>query len=84
MHRELTAAYRFASEHGPVALIALVSIGFMAWLWMTTLSSMANTLHDHSRDSGWYQRQTCVNVAVLADTSPTLCDQTPPGDIGGR
>jgi hypothetical protein len=74
MHRELTAAYRFAHEHGPVALIALVAIGFIAWLWMTTLSSMANTLHDHSRDSGWYQRQTCVNVAVLAGTSPALCD----------
>ncbi|HYM23344.1 MAG TPA: hypothetical protein VEU08_09055, partial [Vicinamibacterales bacterium] len=49
MDRKLTAAYRFASEHGPVALIAVVSIGFMAWLWMTTLSSMATTLRDHSQ-----------------------------------
>ena len=84
MDRKLTTAYRFAQDHGPVALIAVASIAFMAWLWMTTLSSMANTLHDHSRDSGWYQRQTCVNVAVLADTSPALCDPPPPGDRGGR
>ena len=77
MDRTLTAAYRFASEHGPVALIAVVAIGFMAWLWMTTLSSMANTLRDHSQDSGWYQRQTCINVAVIAGTPPALCDPPP-------
>jgi hypothetical protein len=74
----ITAAYRFATQHGPVALIAVLSIGFMAWLWMTTVSSMAATLRDHTRDSSWFQRQTCINVALLAGTSPTLCD--PPGD----
>jgi hypothetical protein len=77
MNRELTAAYRFAHENGPVALIAVASIGFMAWLWMTTLSSMANTLRDHTRDSSWFQRQTCVNVAIMAGTSPALCDPPP-------
>jgi hypothetical protein len=50
MDRKLRAAYRFAHDHGPVALIAVASIGFMAWLWMTTLSAMANTLRDHTRD----------------------------------
>ena len=49
----------------------------MAWLWMTTLSSMANTLHEHSRDSSWFQRQTCINVAIIAGTSPALCDPPP-------
>jgi len=73
----VTAAYRFASGHGPVALIAVLSIGFMAWLWMTTLSSMAATLRDHTRDSSWFQRQTCINVALLAGTSPALCDPPP-------
>ena len=77
-----TAAYRFASEHGPLALIAVVSIAFMAWLWMTTLSSMATTLRDHSRDSGWFQRQTCINVAIVAGTEPALCD--PPTDDRAR
>ena len=79
MDRLPASAYRFAHDHGPVALIAVASIGFMAWLWMTTLSSMANALRDHSQDSGWYQRQTCINVAIIAGTSPALCDP-PPGD----
>jgi len=74
MVRNLTAASRFANKHGIVALIAVLSIAFMAWLWMTTVSSMATTLRDHSRDSSWYQRQTCINVALLAGTSPALCD----------
>ena len=77
MDKQLTAASRFASKHGTVALIAVLSIAFMAWLWMTTVSSMATTLRDHSRDSGWYQRQTCINVAVIAGTSPALCDPPP-------
>ncbi len=67
MDRKLTTAFRFAHDHGPVALIAVASIAFMAWVWMTTVSSMATTLRDHSRDSGWYQRQTCINVAVAHD-----------------
>ena len=74
MNRIPAFAYRFANDHGPVAVIAVASIAFMAWLWITTLSSMANALRDHSRDSGWYQRQTCINVAVIAGTSPALCD----------
>ena len=56
MNRVPAAAYRFAHDHGPVALIAVASIAFMAWLWMTTVSSIANTLRDHSRDSGFCRR----------------------------
>jgi len=74
MNRAFADAYRFANDHGPVALMAAASLAFMAWLWLTTVSSMAHTLRDHSRDSGWYQRQTCINVATLAGTSPALCD----------
>ncbi|HEY6211795.1 MAG TPA: hypothetical protein VIW45_05890 [Vicinamibacterales bacterium] len=73
-------AYRFANDHGPVALIAVAALAFMAWLWMTTLSSMAAALHDHTRDSNWFQRQTCINVAIIAGTSTALCDPPAPGD----
>ena len=68
------AAYRFANDHGPVAAIAVASIGFMAYVWITTLSTIAADLRDHRRDSDWYQRQTCINMAIVAGTSPALCD----------
>ena len=68
------AASRFANDHGPVAFIAVASIAFMAYVWITTLSTIAADLRDHRRDSDWYQRQTCINMAIVAGTSPALCD----------
>ena len=68
------AAYRFANDHGPVALIAVASIGFMAYLWVTTLSAMSNDIRDHRRESGWYMHQMCVSMAVSAGTPQSLCD----------
>lgn len=72
-------AFEFANRHGPMALIAVSALGFMAWLYITTLSVIAKDIRDHSRESAWVQRQTCINLAVLAGTQPALCE--PPRDL---
>jgi len=68
------AAYRFANDHGPMAVIAFALVVFMGYVWITTMSTIAADLRDHRRDSDWYQRQTCINMAIVAGTLPALCD----------
>lgn len=72
------AAARFANDHGPVALIAVASFALLAWLLVARLDAMASMLNAHVRDTSWYQRQTCISVAVMAGTPKELCD--PPRD----
>jgi hypothetical protein len=76
------SAFRFANDHGPVALIAVAAIGFMGWLWLTSLQGIAKDLSMHVRDSSWYQRQTCINMATMAGAQVALCD--PPADRSDR
>lgn len=73
----LQAAFVFANRHGPVALIAVAAIGFMAWLWVSTLRGMAQDLRDHVRETGWYQYQSCLNLATLAGANPATCNPAP-------
>jgi hypothetical protein len=68
------AAYRYANSQTPLAVIALAGLLFFAWLWMTTLQTMARDLRDHVKESGWYQHQSCISLAELAGTRPELCD----------
>lgn len=74
----LGGAFRFANNQTPLALIALAMVGFLAWLYVTQLSVIAKDLHDHVTSTSWYQRQSCLSLAVLAGTAPALCD--PAGD----
>lgn len=67
-------AFRILNEQTPIALIALCSLGFLAYLYITTLTAMGQTLRDHVRESGWYQRQSCISLASLAGTPTTACD----------
>lgn len=68
-------AFRILNEQTPLALIAILALAFMGWLYITTLTPLAQELRDHTRESGWYQRQSCISLAQLAGTAPTLCDQ---------
>lgn len=73
----LEAVYLIASKQGPTAIIALACVALLGYLWFTTLQGMALDLRDHVRDSGWYQRQSCISLATLAGTPKELCDQRP-------
>lgn len=74
----LGAAFRYANQQTPLALITLSIIGFLCWLYVTVLQGMSLDLHDHVRDSTWYQRQSCISLAILAGTSTDLCNPKDP------
>ena len=73
----LGAAFRVVNNQGPLALIALSVIGLLTWLYVTKLDAMGDTLRDHNATSSWYQRQSCISLAVLAGTPPSLCEPKP-------
>lgn len=68
-------AFRILNEQTPVAVIALCAVGFLAYLYVTSLTTIARELHDHTRETGWYQRQMCISLAQLAGTPEGLCDR---------
>lgn len=68
------AVYFFAVKQGPVALIAVSALAFMAYLYLTAVVPMKDMLRDHIHDSAFYQRQSCISLAVLAGSSADLCN----------
>lgn len=71
------AAFRFANRQTPIALVALITLGFLFWIFITKIDGMSDELRDHTWESNWYQRQSCVSLSILAGTSAALC--TPKG-----
>lgn len=67
------AAWRYANDQAPIVVLAFAAVGFMAWLYVSTLQGMSQDLHIHIRESGRYQYQSCLSLAVLAGTHPELC-----------
>lgn len=66
-------AYRVLTNQGLATLIALAAVFFLGFMYRESLTNIERMVRDHVRESTWYQRQMCVNLAVLAGSSPALC-----------
>lgn len=80
----LGAAFRYANQQSPQTILALIIVGFLIWLYITKIDAMSADLRDHTHMSSYYQRQSCISLAVLSGTSTALCERPADDDRSGR
>jgi hypothetical protein len=70
----IQAAYRFANEHGPVALIAVAAFALIGWLLVARIDAISSSLTAHVMDTQRTNRASCISLAILAGQPTELCE----------